>query len=397
MKKIIAVLALATGLIVGSVETMVRPNTVKADKINDLAKQNTYSGLTYLYKMLQQEGIPYNCFYADNPLYYRKGKPEGVVIHETATPNASAHDEAIYFNREWMNMYSYVHAFVDHNGVIQMMTPNYGVWGAGPNANNRFFQVELCQENNINDFAKSINNDAIYVAQIMHRYNITPTNAVHDGNGTVWSHSAVSKFLGGTDHGDPDGYFAKWGYSMDSFFDLIKYYYDQLDNIDANTGTGSSNSGAGNAPSDNGNNNTGQTPNDNNDTDNNSTDKVLPKPVGTKILLHDALIYDGNGRATTEPLKKAGVKLTIYGDKIIKGRKFLQIDLNKYVVASNVEGSLRHLTHNAFVYDSNGYRVKVGKLLRGIDLRTYGGAVKIQSSKYYPIGLNQFVKVGNFK
>jgi N-acetylmuramoyl-L-alanine amidase len=31
------------------------------------------------------------------------GKPEGVVVHETATPYASAEDEVTYFNREWSN------------------------------------------------------------------------------------------------------------------------------------------------------------------------------------------------------------------------------------------------------------------------------------------------------
>lgn len=378
MRKIIAALALAVGITVPAVTAVAaEPEAVQASSINEMAKQNSYGGLTYLNQMLQQEGIPFNDFQAQNKINYRYGKPEGVVIHETATPGASAHNEAIYFNREWMNIYSYVHAFVDKTGVIQMTSPDYGVWGAGPVANNRFFQVELCEENNLADFAKSVNNDAIYVAQIMRNYNIVPDNAVHDGKGTVWSHHAVSQFLGGTDHSDPDGYFAKWGYSMDDFYDLIKYYYD-------NDSTGSLNP----APT---------APQPAKPKPTAPAASTLPNPVGTKLLMHNALIYDENGAKTEQPTKKAGIKLTIYGTKVIKGRKFLQVGANQFVVASNVEGSLRLLKHNAYIYDQNGWRIGTGKLWRGNYVRTYGGRVKINGRKYYIIDSGQYAKVGNFK
>ncbi|KJY62940.1 LytB [Lactobacillus helsingborgensis] len=380
MKKLIAALALGA-----SIATVAAPESlvVQASTINDTAKQNSYGGVTYLDQMLAQEGVQYNDFSSANPINYRNGKPEGVVIHETATPNATAHNEAIYFNREWMNIYAYVHAFVDKTGVIQMTSPDYGVWGAGPVANNRFVQVELCEENNLADFAKGVNNDAIYVAQILHRYNLVPDNAVHDGQGTIWSHHAVSTFLGGTDHTDPDGYFAKWGYSMDDFFDLVKYYYDQ----------GSSTTNTGIAASDP----VVTKPVETNKPTKKPVSTILPKPVGTKILIHNALVYDENGVATKLPTKKAGTKLTIYGNQTIKKRKYLQIGINQYVVASNVEGKLQRLSHNAFIYDGTGQRIGTGKLYRGNYVRTYGGRVKIKGRKYYPIDVNQFIKVGNFK
>ncbi|BDR61067.1 SLAP domain-containing protein [Lactobacillus xylocopicola] len=390
MKKIIAAMALATGLIV-PVQTASAAVEVHASTINDTAKQNSFSGVTDLEQMLKQEGIQYNSFTAKNKINYRYGKPEGVVIHETATPGASAHSEAIYFNREWMNIYSYVHAFVDHTGVIQMTTPDYGVWGAGPNANNRFVQVELCQENNQADFAKSINNDAIYVAQIMHKYNLVPDNAVHDGKGTVWSHHAVSNFLGGTDHTDPDGYFAKWGYSMDEFYDLIKYYYDQQGSSGSTDGDSANKQpekptkpAAPSKPSVPANKPT--TP----------SKPALPTPITTRTLMHNAKVYDASGTAADLPTKKAGSSLTIYGNKTIKGKKYMQIGVDQYVVASNVEGKLQSLNHNAFVYDRKGWRVNTPKLYRGNYLRTYGGRVKIKGRRYYQINVNQFVKVGNF-
>lgn len=379
MKKLIATLAMIVGISSVLSANVVKVNaSMQGSAINDNAKQESYGNVTYLEQMLQQEGIKYNCFYVDNPLNYRNGKPEGVVIHETATPNASAHDEAIYFNREWMNIYSYVHAFVDHNGVIEMMTPAYGVWGAGPIANNRFFQVELCEENNLADFTKSVNNDAIYVAQIMRQYNIVPVNAVHTGQGTVWSHRAVSQFLGGTDHGDPDGYFAKWGYSMDDFFDLIKYYYDKQDSQSSQQTSSPDNS-------------------DKQDQDNHATQKpTLPEAIATKTLMHNAKIYDENGVAASTELKKAGTKLTIYGAKTIKNKKYLQVGANQYVVASNIEGKVRLLRHNAYIYDASGNRANLSKLFYGNSVRIYGGAIKINNHKYYQIDLNKFVKVGNF-
>lgn len=392
MRKIIAAMALAAGITVPAVAlAATEPVAVHASSINDMAKQNSYGGLTYLDQMLQQKGIQFNDFQAQNKINYRFGKPEGVVIHETATPGASAYNEAIYFNREWMNIYSYVHAFVDKTGVIQMTSPDYGVWGAGPVANNRFFQVELCEENNLADFAKSINNDAIYVAQIMRQYNIVPDNAVHDGKGTVWSHRAVSQFLGGTDHGDPDGYFAKWNYSMDDFYDLIKYYYDNGD-----TGSGSI--------SDTGDDTIKPVkpvkptvPTTPKPTTPKPTTPALPAPVATKLLMHNALVYDANGVKTTLPSKKAGSKLTIYGSKLINRRKYLQIGLNQYLVASNVEGALRLVKHNAYIYDENGVRVGTNKLKRGDYVRIYGGAVKLHGRKYYIIDDHEYVKIGNLR
>ncbi|WP_236692264.1 N-acetylmuramoyl-L-alanine amidase family protein, partial [Lactobacillus psittaci] len=194
-----------------------KPTEVKAESssVNNLiySQKMGYGGLKVL---------P-STFTEDFP--YRNGKPEGIVIHETATPGATAANEATYFRREWSNMYAYVHAFVDKTGVIQIHPTNRGVWGAGAIANERFIQVELCEESNTTDFARGVNNDAIYVANLLKQYGLTPSLADGTGSGTIWSHGAVSKYLGGTDHTDPVGYFSKFGYSMSQFFDLVKHYY----------------------------------------------------------------------------------------------------------------------------------------------------------------------------
>ncbi len=160
---------------------------------------------------------------------YNTGKPEGIVVHETATPGATAEDEAAYFLREWSKMGAYVHAFVDHTGVIQIHPTNRGVWGAGPVANGRFIQIELCQETTAYNFALSLNNDAYYIASLLKQYGLKPNLAEHDGEGTIWSHNAISNFYPeSSNHSDPTGYFNKWGYSMDQFYDLILTKYNEL-------------------------------------------------------------------------------------------------------------------------------------------------------------------------
>ena len=90
----------------------------QAASINTEAKKYKYSGVTYLYKMLKLEGIKYNKFPG---VEYQNGKPEGIVVHETDDPGATAHDEAIYFNREWMNINAYVHAFVDSLRILPVI------------------------------------------------------------------------------------------------------------------------------------------------------------------------------------------------------------------------------------------------------------------------------------
>ncbi|AYE39044.1 N-acetylmuramoyl-L-alanine amidase [Companilactobacillus zhachilii] len=165
------------------------------------------------------------------------GKPEGVVIHETATPGASAQNEADYFNRDWKRIYTYVHAFVDNNQILNIKNTDYLTWGAGPTANAKFINVELCQVTSTDAFARSVANQAYYTASKLVQYNLPFTPGV-----TVMSHNDVSNKWHETNHTDPVGYFAKWGYSMNQFYDLVGKYYNQLK---GNTNSGSDNANAG--------------------------------------------------------------------------------------------------------------------------------------------------------
>lgn len=159
------------------------------------------------------------------------GRPEGILIHETVEPTWSAATGADHFLKEWPTKQTFVHAFVDAKEIAHIGDTNYITWGAGTAGNARFINIELCEVNNAADFAKSVNNLAYYTASLLRQYNLKPDLASHDGFGTIWSHYDVTRFLGGTNHTDPLGYFARYGYDMDQLYALINTWYQKLGNI----------------------------------------------------------------------------------------------------------------------------------------------------------------------
>ena len=122
---------------------------------------------------------------------------------------------------------AFVHAYVDDNNIIEVAPTDYLAWGAGAQANPRFIHVELVRVYGSDRFARSINNYADYIATNLAYYGLSLDSAERDGVGTLWSHDAVSKFLGGTDHSDPYGWFAENNYTFDELVDLVteKYQY----------------------------------------------------------------------------------------------------------------------------------------------------------------------------
>lgn len=192
---------------------------VKAQTVNDYIISNRIQPS----QIKNQEGTFSHWFGYENGV----GKPEGVVVHETADDHltANAANEASYFNGNWNLISAYVHAFVDDQQIINIHNTDYGVWGAGETANAKYVQVELCHTHTYDAFARSIANDAYYVADKLIQYNLPDTPGK-----TVVSHDQVSHMYHETDHTDPVGYFSNWGYSMDSFNDMVGYYYKNLKN-----------------------------------------------------------------------------------------------------------------------------------------------------------------------
>ena len=120
---------------------------------------------------------------------------------------------------------AFVHAFVDGDRIIETAPTDYLSWGVGAVGNPRFINVEIVHTHDYASFARSMNNYADYAATQLQYYGLKPDSAEYDGNGTVWTHYAVSKYLGGTDHADPHGYLRSHNYSYDQLYDLINEKY----------------------------------------------------------------------------------------------------------------------------------------------------------------------------
>ncbi|ULG74931.1 N-acetylmuramoyl-L-alanine amidase [Macrococcus brunensis] len=197
--------------------TQTRTLAASTSAINSFILSQNYTVPTY-----KQDFAP------DLPkMPYRNGvaKPEGVVAHETANPTSTIYGEVAYMKRNWNN--AFVHAFVDDNEIIETANTDYVAWGAGPAGNARFIHVELVRVYGKERFAKAINNYADYIATNLHYYDLPVDSAEYDGAGTLWSHKAVSNFLGGTDHADPYGWFQENGYTMDELAELVTLKYNQ--------------------------------------------------------------------------------------------------------------------------------------------------------------------------
>lgn len=147
-----------------------------------------------------------------------------------------------------------------------------------------------------------------------------------------------------------------------------------------------------------------------NKTDTNKQDTTKPtadnkKPVkntkkGVKrVVTHNAYIFNQKGKRVKGEYF-VGKTITTYGTKTINGKKFYALGKNRFVKANNVTGINRKLKHNAFIYTKKAnnkvkrYGHKV--LKKNKKVRTYGGAIKMHNKLYYIVGKNQFVKKANF-
>ncbi|SJZ87808.1 Flagellum-specific peptidoglycan hydrolase FlgJ [Pilibacter termitis] len=188
---------------------------------------------------LPKEGYKYN--YAAG-----YGKPEFVIIHETANSTSTINGEINYMLNNWSN--AFVHEFVDDNNMINIANTDYLSWGAGPVGNRYGVQVEQVRVHSKDAFAKELNNLAKWTSNQLIAFNlgsaVGPGNKgvnLYAGKATVISHADVSSLLGGTNHGDPIGYWntsaKSWfgtTYTMDDFRALVNRYYnrDKLKNGD---------------------------------------------------------------------------------------------------------------------------------------------------------------------
>ncbi|MFJ1813504.1 GW dipeptide domain-containing protein [Staphylococcus saprophyticus] len=288
---------------------------------------------------------------------YRYGKPEGIVMHDTANDNSTITGEINYMKNNYTS--AFVHAYVDGDRIIETANTDYLAWGAGPQANDRFIHVELVHTHDYDSFARSINNYADYAATNLQYYGLVPDSAEYDGVGTVWTHQAVSNYLGGSDHSDPHGYLAAHNYSYDELYDLIYEKYLIKTGQAAAWGTTSSGSTGGTGDS-TGSGNTGTTPPSKSGTvkvtENNGVGRINSKNDGLYTT-----VYDQKGKKTDRVNQTLKVtKSATLG----KEQYYLVSDYNKGTLIGWVhQGDVSYNAAKAAAKINKTYKINPGEVI----------------------------------
>lgn len=121
----------------------------------------------------------------------------------------------------------------------------------------------------------------------------------------------------------------------------------------------------------------------------------------SKNLMHNAYVYDNKGKKIKGKILRVdnekGFKLIdTYGTKKIKHKNYYRIGENEYIAAGNIDGTLRFLKRNSYVYSQDGSRNNGLKHKKNAQVATYGTAISINGKKYYRIGIRQYIKKANF-
>ena len=120
-----------------------------------------------------------------------------------------------------------------------------------------------------------------------------------------------------------------------------------------------------------------------------------------KTVMHNSYIYDKDHKRVGTNMLRAYSTVEVIGaaTKLADGSLVYQIGDNKFVMADNIDGTSRTLTHNAYVYKTSKKRADGRVLKAGTKVTTYGSPYTFKNGKaYYRIGgpKKQYVKVANF-
>lgn len=222
-------LLIASALVCSIALSMVSsPQKASANAVNDYVKQGVSQKGWKAPKEQDRTGQ------IRHKYSYNKGRPEMVINHETANNSSNIEGEISYMIRNQNS--AFVHEFVDANNIIGIADTNYLSWGAGPRGNGRGIQVEQVRMHNKDDFAKQLLNLATFNSMMCKQYGWTPTVGQPNGSGSIWTHSMVTQYLGGTDHMDPNQYWAERArsyfgttYTINDFQQLVSdVYYGRM-------------------------------------------------------------------------------------------------------------------------------------------------------------------------
>ena len=120
-----------------------------------------------------------------------------------------------------------------------------------------------------------------------------------------------------------------------------------------------------------------------------------------KTVMHNSYIYDKDHKRVGTDMLRAYSTVEVIGaaTKLADGSLVYSIGDNQYVMADNIDGTSRTLSHNAYVYKTSKKRANRKVLKAGSQVTTFGSPYTFKNGKaYYRIGgpAKQYVKVANF-
>lgn len=149
-----------------------------------------------------------------------------LVVHSTATPNATARNEAQYFKNNWRSTETYVQLVVDDKECYQVGAIGYVAWGAGYTANHQSpLQIELCEFPNDPLRAQEAYINFVHLIRQFCDILGIPKLLDRDGRG-VKTHNYLARTNHETDHTDPLTYLNSIGISFEQFRSDVEGTHD---------------------------------------------------------------------------------------------------------------------------------------------------------------------------
>ena len=121
-----------------------------------------------------------------------------------------------------------------------------------------------------------------------------------------------------------------------------------------------------------------------------------------KILMHASYLYDNKGIKIDKPTVKSYVTVVVAETPVtINGIKYYKVaGKDEYIKAGNIDGTLRVITHNSYIYNNKGKATRNKGIKRLVKrtriVRTYGAPINIKGHMMYRIGKNRYIKARNF-
>jgi hypothetical protein len=126
----------------------------------------------------------------------------------------------------------------------------------------------------------------------------------------------------------------------------------------------------------------------------NKTSKVTPLNKTTKKIMHASYVYDEDGKRANDVTLPSYSTVKVTGYMSIKGKGYYQIGKNKFIKASNVDGTVKVANKAGNFYNTHGKKLKT-KFGKAQVVVAYGGSMKCGSQKVYRVAEGTYVRVAD--